>query len=227
MAKQLKLDVQKRPETGKGVNRRLRAEGMVPAVFYDGKGENISLQVKQMPLLKAYGKVGSTQVFQLNIEGDGGTEERPTIIWRLQHHPFKNQLLHVDFYGVDLKKKLQLEIPVDVQGEPKGVREDNGILTQFRDVISVLCLPMEAPESISVDVSDLAIGDTIHIEDIELPDNVEAVYDENYTIVTVQPPSLTLEEEEEAAAEAEEAALEAEEGEEGEEAEGEEAEGEE
>lgn len=203
----LTLEIEQRSALGKGPNHRLREAGFVPGVFYNKK-ENMAVQVAEMPLKKAYAKVGTSQLFNLQIK-DG--ETKPSIIKSIVMHPTKNKIVHVDFYGVDLSKKLRVSIPVEIEGTAAGAKE-GGILTLFRDAIEVECLPTDIPEKFVIDVSGLGINDTVHISEVAMPDKVEAVFEENFTICGVTPPAAEEPTEEEEL--------------EGEAAEGEEAEGE-
>lgn len=193
MAEQLTLAVQKRTELGKGPNRRLRRSGVTPGVFYNGDGDNVPVQVKELALLKAYQNVGTTQVFQLDIEGEGA---KPALVWKMVHHPFKNQLEHVDFFGVDLKKEIKVVVPLEFTGTPVGVKVGGGIMETYRDSLEVICLPMAIPESIVIEVSDLDINDNIQIEDVALPDGVKALFEENFAVVGVTVKGASADEEE-------------------------------
>lgn len=216
MADLLKLNVQERTQLGKGPNRRLRATGMVPGIYYDAKGANIPVKVEMVPLQKAWAAVSNTQVFELVIEKDGKTETMASLIWRIRNEPIKGFPEHVDFYGVDLEKELKVAVPFEFVGTSDAVKQGN-VLEQYRDVIEVVCKPMDIPESIVIDISGLGLHDSIHIEDVVFPDGVSPVFDENYSIVSVIEPREISEEELEGDVEGEELA----EGEEAAEGEGE------
>ncbi|WP_029894552.1 50S ribosomal protein L25 [Desulfohalovibrio reitneri] len=220
MAEQLELTALPREEAGKGACRELRRQGLIPGIYYDGSGQNVPVKVDGVALEKVYGEVGHSYVFTLKVEGG---LEKPTLIRELKRHPFKNQFVHVDFFGVDLTKKALVDVPVEVLGEAPGVNE-GGVLTLFHDYLTVECLPLKTPHSIQIDVSELNINDSVNIEDVKLPADVEIHYDENFAVLGVQPPQMEPTEEELEAEEAEEAGEEAAEGEES--AEGEEESGE-
>ena len=193
MAAELKLAVERRVKVGKGPVRTLRNEGYVPGIYYDAKGENIPVKVKEVPLSKAYQKVGTSHVLTLDIEG----EEKPAFIWQVEPHPFKNQTVHVDFYGADMTKPVRVFVDVEVQGKAKGTVE-GGVLTVFRDKIEVHCLPADVPHGIAIDVSELDINDSVTVSQLSLPMGVEAVYqaEEDFAVVGVVPPVSEVEEEE-------------------------------
>lgn len=194
------LVVQKRQECGKGPNGRLRGNDLVPGIFYTASGQNIMVQAPALPLEKIYEQVGHTTVFHLEIDSPEGKETHPVLIWQVQRHPYKKQFLHIDYYGVDLNKEVKVEVPVEVVGTPKGVKL-GGSLEVYREEIRLASKPLDMPQKIVVDVTDLNIGDMINVEDLNLPENVHAVYDQNFAVVGV-----ITEEEEEEAAEGEEAA---------------------
>jgi len=187
MSELTNVAVSVRTGTGKGVNRRLRSQGIVPGVFYT-KQENIPVQIGEVQLAKLYNKVGMSHVFTLKINKDDGDMENPTLIRDIHFDPVKPKILHVDFLGVDLNKEIYVEVPVRLLGEPKGAKE-GGVLQLIRDTLEVYCLPMAVPDSIEIDVNDLGINDSVHIEDIKFPEGVTSYFDENYTIVTVTAPA--------------------------------------
>lgn len=213
MAEQYSLHVEKRSETGKNAMSRLRGKGFVPGVYYTKSGENIQLQVLYGALEKIYSKAHNSNIVELNIQDDRRKIQKPVLIWNVQKHPAKDLMLHVDFYGVDLKQAMDVDVSVVVAGESKGA-DAGGIVTIYRDTLRVSCLPSDIPDQIEIDVSELDIHDSILIEDVKLPEGVTLKEsEEGFAVVGVAPPEKTLEEEAEAA----EAELEAEETGEGEE----------
>jgi large subunit ribosomal protein L25 len=192
MADLLKLNVQERTELGKGPNRRLRATGMVPGIYYDAKGANIPVKVQMVPLQKAFAAVGNSQVFELVLERGGKVESMPAMMWRLRNEPVKGVPEHVDFFGVDLSKEIKVAVPFEVVGESKGIKL-GGMLEQYREHIEVICKPMDIPESIVIDITELDIMDHVHIEDVTFPEGVTPIFEENYAVLAV----LAMQEEEE------------------------------
>lgn len=178
------LSVEARGGKGSGAVRKLRAKDIVPGVFYT-KEENIMVQVPQMPLWKTYTKAGMNQVFQLEIDKDGKKSKTPTMIKSIQFYPTKTKIMHVDFIGIDMNKKLRVHVPVEVLGEAKGVK-DGGILEVYRDFMEVECLPGNIPGQIDIDVTNLGLNETVHVRDVALPEGVEAVnFEENYAILGI------------------------------------------
>jgi len=184
MAELLKLNVQERTKTGKGHNRRLRLKEMVPGIYYDQKGTNIPVQVKLVPLQKAYAKLGNAQVFELVLEREGKTETMPALLWRVRNEPVSGMPEHVDFFGIDLTKDIKVAVHYELKGNSKGVKL-GGRLELFRDTVEVICKPMAIPESIVIDITELDVLDSIHIADIVFPEGVTPVYDENYAVLTI------------------------------------------
>lgn len=187
MADLLKLNVQKRSELGKGPNRRLRSSGMVPGIYYDAKGTNIPVKVEMVPLQKAYSKLGSAQVFDLVLEKDGKTETMPALLWRVRNEPVKGVPEHVDFFGVDLTQEIKIAVHFELVGESKGAKL-GGVLELYRDNIEVICKPMDIPESIVIDVTEMELHDSVRIEDVVFPEGVQPVFDDNYAVVSVIEP---------------------------------------
>lgn len=188
MSNENQLSVERRERVGKGPVSRVRAEGFVPGIYYDAKGENVPVKVREIPLRKLYEKVGKAHVFTLKIEGGDKAMEKPVFIWQISRHPYKNQITHVDFYGVDLNKPIRVMVDVSVTGKAPGL-VFGGVVQIFRDKIELECLPLEIPETVTIDVSNLNINDTVHISEVVLPAGVKAVHGEdNFAVVGVVPP---------------------------------------
>jgi len=186
------LQVQQRNGLGKGANRRLRAETLVPGVFYNGQGENIAVQVPSLPMEKLLAAVGRNTVFNLEIDHGGKKEQYPALIWDIQYHPYKRAFLHVDFYGVDLDKEVIVRVPLEFVGVSKGVKL-GGQLETYRENVRLSGKPLDLPKRITLDVSELEINAAIHVADLTLPKGVSAVYSTNYCIVAVHMPDAEAE----------------------------------
>jgi large subunit ribosomal protein L25 len=196
----MKLQVEGRTETGKGPIRRLRETGMVPGVYYDSKGNNASVKVDFVVLSKMVSAVGYSKVFELEIDADGKTETMPCLIKAIDHHPLKPIYNHVDFFGVDLDKKVVVSIPVHVKGKAVGVTR-GGKLGIFRETVDVECLPKDIPDNLILDVTNVGLGQSILVADVDFGEGVSAVYDDNFAVVgVVAPRSAASDSEEEKAA---------------------------
>jgi large subunit ribosomal protein L25 len=189
---QINLNARVRKTTGNSPARSLRREGRIPAVLYGPKTEPILLSIdsREFEQIAKKSTIGSV-LLNLQIQ-NGDSTSRPAMVKELQTHPVTHRFLHVDFYEIDMQRKIKVMVPVVVRGKAKGV-EDGGLLQIVRREIEVLCLPTEIPESFEVDVSDLDIGDAIHLEDIQTVGNVEIVEETNVTVVTVLAPKVEVE----------------------------------
>jgi large subunit ribosomal protein L25 len=178
------LAVTTRTGLGKGSNRKLRAKDMVPGIYYDAAGANIPVMVEHLPLQKLYAKTSSAHVFHLAIEGDAGQDTKPALVWKLQHHPTKSRITHVDFYGVDLDKPIRVFIPVEVTGKAKG-QVKGGALEIHRETLEVSSLPLAIPDKVVIDITALDVNESVQVADLTLPEGVTAVYDDNFAILGI------------------------------------------
>jgi len=185
--KQLELNATLRAKTGNGPARRLRGQGMIPAVLYGPATSPVMLTVvaRDFEHVVQKGNIRRT-IFALNLEGGSGAA-KPAVVKELQRNPVSGKFLHVDFYEIDLHRKLRVMVPVVIRGKAKG-EEDGGMLQIIEREIAVLCLPSEMPEAFEVDVTELGIGGTLHVNDIVLPSGVELPPGGNYTVLTVVSP---------------------------------------
>jgi large subunit ribosomal protein L25 len=204
---QLELKVTVRKSTGNGPARVLRRAGEIPAVLYGRRTEPMSLSVniRELENLTRQGNVNQL-LFNILIE-NGKTQTKKVMIKELQTHPVTRDFLHVDFYEIDMQRKVTVGIPIVTTGKSVGV-ERGGILQIVRREIEVLCLPDNIPSEIVIDITDLDIGDSVHVEEIPLASDVELEdTDVNFTILTVVAPRVEAEpepeEEEEEGAEVE------------------------
>jgi large subunit ribosomal protein L25 len=198
---------------GNGPARRLREAGQIPAVLYGPKTESVLLSVNKNDLDLIFKKGRISQIIlNLVIQNNGETYTRPAMIKELQVHPVSRNYLHIDFYEIDMDRKVTVKIPVVTTGQSVGI-ERGGILQIIRRELEVQCLPFEVPESIEIDITDLDMGDSIHVEDISLEGEVEFLGEANLTVVTILTPKIEEEPEEEEEEEAEEEEAEKEDGE--------------
>jgi large subunit ribosomal protein L25 len=180
----LELSANIRQNKGKGVSKALRRQGLVPGIFYGPKTAPLALSIESLEIDKIFKHTGSNQA-PLNLKiKNGDTVKKTAMIKDLQVHPVSRKYLHVDFYEIAMDKKIQVKVPVELTGTAKGA-EAGGTLQLITREIDVLCLPMDIPESIIIDVSEMEIGDSIHVEKLPVPENVEIIADTDYTVVTV------------------------------------------
>ena len=185
MAELKTLSVKKRTAFGKGANRRLRTESLVPGVYYTADGQNIPVQMPELPLVKMYEQVGRTNVFQLELEDETGAKSlHPVFVWDAQYSPVKSTFTHVDFLGVDLDKEIQVKVQVEYAGTPKGVKV-GGKMETYRDEVILAAKPADMPRKLVLDVTGMEIGQTIRVSTMPLPEGVRPVYKSDYTMVSV------------------------------------------
>lgn len=191
----LELKVNKRESVGNGPARALRREKKVPAVLYGPQIESILLTVNTVDLENAIKKSKGGQVFINLMVQNGKAVSHYAMVKELQTHPLNGDFLHVDFYEIALERKIKVKVPVVTKGKSKGV-ELGGMLQVVRRDLEVSCLPAQIPEAIEIDITDLDIGDSVHVEEIHLEGDVEFEADVNFTVVTVLSPKVEEEEEE-------------------------------
>jgi large subunit ribosomal protein L25 len=217
MADDITLVAETGRTTGSAASRRLRANGKVPAVLYGRGAHPVSLTVDWRELRSALTTdKGLNALLTLKV----GSKKTKALVKDLQRHPVRRDVLHVDFLSVDVDVVISTDVPIVLEGEATLVIREQGVVDQVMNAIVIQAKPDDIPGSLSVDVSELEIGHTITVADLELPPGVATEVDPEETVVTAQLTSLALAEEEEGEGE------EGEEGVEGEFAEGEAAEGE-
>jgi large subunit ribosomal protein L25 len=202
MAKQVKLTAQRREATGRSAIRKLKARGIVPAIVYGGRDKPQSLQVSRRDISLMLSHASSENILvELEIAGEKGS--RMAMIQEIQHSPVGGDVLHVDFHAVSMDEKIEADVPLEPMGVATGVKNFGGLLEQSLRALEVECLPRDLPDKITVDVSALNIGDSIHVRDIQLPTGVAAKTQSDLTAFSVLAPVV---EEEPVAAVAEVAA---------------------
>jgi large subunit ribosomal protein L25 len=208
----VELKAEVRTTTGNGPARVLRREGKIPAVLYGPKTKPVMLAIDIKDLETAL-KKGKASHGLMNLAVKSGKKAKTAVMLQeLQTNPVSHDFLHADFYEIDVNRPIHVNVPVVVTGRSKGV-EAGGILQVVRWELEAFCLPDRLPAAFEIDVTDLEIGDSVHVEEIPLTEGVEIPHETNFTVVTVVSPKMELVEEEEA----EEEELEGEEGEEAEE----------
>ena len=201
----IQLDSKKRTMTGKGSARKLRSVGKLPGILYGPETSPIMLSLDYKQLQKILrGKSAENIIFDLKVDSNGIDQSRRVMIKELQKDPVTRDYLHVDFYEISMEKELEVDIPVYLVNTPIGVSE-GGILEHIRRELKISCMPKNLVDKIEVDVSGLAIGQSLHLEDIDLPPGLKSIEDGDLTIATVVAPAIEEEVEEEGEEEGEEA----------------------
>jgi large subunit ribosomal protein L25 len=196
MDKQVKLEARDREVYGRNAVRRLRRDGLIPAVMYGHGEDSRSLMVPEQELSHLLGRISvENTLVDLNV---GSGEAQKVLIREVQRHPWKAKILHVDFFRIQADEEIRVAVPLRLEGTPFGVRNSGAILQQSRYELEVQCLPMDIPEVFVHDVTDLDIGDVVHVSDLDTG-SVVPLEDPELTICTVVPPTViqVVEEEEE------------------------------
>ena len=189
------LSAKRRDETGKGAARKIRSTGQVPAVLYGKNQQPIHLTLDARETLHLFHSI-SVENTIVNVQIDDDKEELETLVREIQMHPFRPDLVHVDFFCIERGVALEVDIPVNYVGTPHGVRE-GGVLEIILHEFRVKCIPSKIPESIEIDIVRLDIGDSIHVSEIEMADDVELLTDPGHTACLVSVPRVEEVEEEE------------------------------
>lgn len=179
-----------RENSGKGVARSLRSSGRVPAVIY-GHGRDpqpLSIDNRELEKLLLHISAENT-VIDLTVDGKSAR----TLIREIQRHPFKRQILHVDFQELVAGEKVIVRLPILLIGVPDGVRVDGGILDQTMRELEVEVDPSNIPNHVELDVTKLVIGSSVHVSDIPLPEGVEVVGDKDASVCVVSAPRAVVE----------------------------------
>jgi large subunit ribosomal protein L25 len=186
MAQQVKLKAQKRTLVGRNAVKRIREKGLVPGVIYGSNQQPMPLEVDSRQLSTVLAHASSEHILvELEIvDGDQGTNKL-VLIQEVQHHPLKRDLVHVDFHAVSATEKITSAVPIETTGEALGVRTFGGLLEHSLRTLEVQCYPQDLPGIVQIDVTNLNIGETLHVRDLQLPAGVEAITDEDLTVVSV------------------------------------------
>ncbi len=181
------LTAEIREGIGKEKAKKLRLKGLIPAIFYGPRSQTIPLVIDSKELGKALQtEAGENVLIDLDIRKGPQSDRKVVMLKDIQVDPLQRVTLHTDFYEVAMDEMVTVEVPVHLAGKPEGTKV-GGILEQVRRVIQVQCLPGDIPKSIDIDVSGLNIGDSIHVQEINV-EKAKIISDTNFTIATVVPP---------------------------------------
>ena len=193
---ELTIEVQPREATGKNANRRLRAAGLVPAVVYGGGKDAIPIQLDRAAFLGHMRSMeGHNPIFLLKLGGTG--KSRHAMIRDMQVDPVSRRVMHIDFQRILMTEKIRVSVDVELVGVPTGVRNEGGVLDFVTREIEIECLPSEIPTKFELDVTDLHMNQHLEVEDLEIPEGIEVLEDEDRVIIAVVPPKIVEVEEEE------------------------------
>ena len=191
MATQVKLTAERRTEIGRSAVRKIKAGGAIPAVIYGAKTKPELLQVskRDMSAILSH-SAGENILVELEIAGESGKASRLALVQEVQHAPVGGHVLHVDFHAVSMDEVIEAEVPLEPTGTANGVKNFGGLLEQNLRSLEIECLPRDLPDLITVDVSELNIGDSIHVRQISLPPGVTTKVPADLTVFSVLAPTV-------------------------------------
>jgi large subunit ribosomal protein L25 len=194
------LSANVREGVGKGLARKLRAKGLIPAIFYGPRSQTIPLTVDPKELTKTlHTEAGENVLIDLDIRNKDQSDRRVAMVKEVQIDPLERTPLHVDLYEIAMDEMVTVEVPINLVGKSEGVKL-GGIIDLIRRVVQIQCLPGDIPKRIDVDVTSLMIGDSIHVQDLHV-EKAKILSDTNFTVVTVVPPAAEEKPKEEVAPE--------------------------
>jgi large subunit ribosomal protein L25 len=209
--KEIPISATIRTESGKGSARRTRRDGKIPAVIYGPETNPMTLAIDAREFRAAMKSAsGAGSIFDLNLDG----KSSKAIVREIQRDPITSNVIHVDLFAISMSKPIHISVPVKYVGTPVGVKTDGGIMQVTMRDLEISCLPANIPDSVEIDVTELGIGDSIHVRDVSIPE-AKIIAEGRRTMVVISAPTVIKAE----------ATAEAEESEEGVEGEAEEAEG--
>jgi large subunit ribosomal protein L25 len=172
----------RRNRSGKGVARKIRAQGMIPGVLYGG-GENIPLTLQPQELLKILTS-GENTIFQLEIDGELGGD-RQAIVRALQRDPLRETLLHADLYRISMDVEITVSVPIVLQGMSREVSDVGGMINQLLHEIEIQCLPSLIPHELTIDVAHLGIGEVLHVRDLPVLQGIQVLAASDEVVASV------------------------------------------
>ncbi len=184
---EITLNVEKRDKVGKQISKQIRRRDKVPGIFYMHGEDSIPVAVDSKQLFNAIRTEGSI----VDLSFDNG-EKKKCVIREVQWHPIHVRPIHVDFMGIKLTEKIQVEVPIHLTGSAVGVKLHGGILQHILRELPIECLPTDIPPHIDVDISNLEIGQAVRVENLKLQ-NIKVLLDPAQAIAVVVPPKLTVE----------------------------------
>ena len=183
--KEIPITAMKREAAGKGPARQQRLGGNIPAIVYGPEIEPISIAIEEKTLRTALKAASSASLFDLDVEG----EHNKVILRDMQRDPITSKVIHIDFHAVSMTRPIGVQVPIRLIGSPIGVKVDGGIMQTTMREVDVTCLPGDIPDFVELDVSELSIGDSIHVSDLDIP-GVTIESPAQRTIVVIAAPTV-------------------------------------
>ncbi len=183
---QVPITAEVRKETGKGVARKLRQNARIPAILYGQGLDPVPLSVDEREFNRVVFRAGGEQViFTVKMDGNGEGEQL-AVVKEVQRHPVSDRIRHIDFLAISAKEEVKVEVPVKIVGKAKGVEFQGGVLEILERTLTISCLPFDIPKEIEIDISELEVGDAIHVGSLTPPkEGIQFVDPADTTIVTV------------------------------------------
>ncbi len=195
MATSASITADRRQETGKGAARAGRRSGRVPGVLYGHGEESVVVSVDALELNRLIQSISiENTIVDLKVKGEKAPLK--VLIREVQRHPYRDDVLHIDFFHIAMDEMIHVDVPVLLVGVPTGVKNKGGVIDHQLREIEINCLPANIPENIEIDISELDIGNSVHVSDLDLPD-LEILSDPERSIVAVLAPTVIVEPEEE------------------------------
>ena len=193
----IEINAKERKSKGTGASRRLRHEGTTPGILYGGVKDAISLEIDSKELFMQFRhEAFHASILTLNLEG----KKESVILRDFQMHPVRNNIQHIDFQRINENEKINVKVPFHFVNEDTapGVKLEGGLVSHIMTEIDILCLPKDLPQYIEVDLGELAMGESIHLSEVTVPEGVEltTLTDENDPAITsISKPKVVVEEE--------------------------------
>ena len=193
----IEINAKERKSKGTGASRRLRHEGTTPGILYGGVKDAISLEIDSKELFMQFRhEAFHASILTLNLEG----KKESVILRDFQMHPVRNNIQHIDFQRINENEKISVKVPFHFINEETapGVKIEGGLVSHIMTEIDISCLPKDLPQYIEVDLGELAMGESIHLSEVTVPDGVEltSLTDENDPAITsISKPKVVIEEE--------------------------------
>ena len=184
----LEIQANARAAGGKNQARRLRRSGKIPAVLYGPKTQAVALELDKKDFSTRVALLQGSHLVRLKSSVPA-LAEKVALVKEMQFHPISGDVTHADLYEVDLAARIRVQVPLRFVGKAAGVTR-GGILQPIVREVEVECLPMDIPGFFNVDVSALDIGDSIHVEEIQMPEDVTLIFESNFAVVTVVTPTV-------------------------------------
>ncbi|MCX7713291.1 MAG: 50S ribosomal protein L25 [Chthoniobacterales bacterium] len=191
MSKEIQLRAKLRKGSGRCSARASRQRGAIPGVVYGKtyKPTNIELDRREVEMALMHAS-GERLLVDLLLEVEKGQTRQLALIQEVQHHPYRNEILHVDLHAVAADESVDAKIPVEPVGEADGVKNYGGILEVIVRELPIRCLPKDLPDVLRIDVSKLGVGQSLHVRDLQLPSGVKCLLDGEVTVISVASPNV-------------------------------------